>query len=128
MIDPQSVPSLPRDDNGPTFREPWEAQAFALAVTLSQAGCFTWSEWAAVLSEEIHAAQVGGDPDLGATYYHHWLNALERICKQKGLVAAAEIERRKEEWHDAYLHTPHGQPVEIRSQKEPPAGAQVKGS
>jgi len=114
------LPALPRNPEGPVFNEPWEAQAFALAVFLSEAGLFTWSEWAAILTQEIKAAQERGDPDLGNTYYHHWLNALERICKQKGLVPVAELLRRKEEWRLAYLHTPHGKPVELRTSLSEP--------
>ncbi|MEN2979483.1 nitrile hydratase accessory protein [Tistrella bauzanensis] len=75
----------PADADGPVFREPWEAQAFALAVALNQAGLFTWSEWAATISARIVTAQLGGDPDTGATYYHHWLAALEDIGRAKGL-------------------------------------------
>ena len=110
-----NLPSLPRNQEGPVFNEPWEAQAFALAVRLSEAGCFSWPEWAAVLSQEIKAAQALGDPDLGHTYYHHWLNALERLCTQKELVPVADLLRRKEEWRLAYLHTPHGKPVELEN-------------
>ena len=104
---------LPRDEGGPVFGEPWEAQAFALAVRLSEAGCFSWAEWAAALGDEIRAAQARGDPDRGATYYQHWLAALERLCVAKGLLAGADLERRREEWRQAYLHTPHGRPVEL---------------
>jgi nitrile hydratase accessory protein len=107
------LPSLPRDDAGPVFREPWEAHAFALAVRLSDAGHFTWREWAATLSQEIKSAQEGGDPDLGHTYYQHWLRALERLSMQKGIVAADELRRRKEAWRQAYLNTPHGHPVKL---------------
>jgi nitrile hydratase accessory protein len=117
MTDPTAaineLPALPRDQEGPVFNEPWEAQAFALAVRLSEAGCFTWSEWAAVLSQEIKAAQARGDPDPGQTYYRHWLNALERICADKGLVGREDTHRRAEEWRRAYRHTPHGQSVEL---------------
>jgi len=114
------LPELPRNQEGPVFNEPWEAQAFALAVRLSEAGYFSWAEWAAFLSQEIKAAQQRGDPDLGNTYYRHWLNALEQICKQKGLIPVAGLLRRKEEWRLAYLHTPHGKPVELRA-SEPDA-------
>ena len=71
------------------------------------------SEWSAALSHEIRAAQQRGDPDLGRSYYHHWLNTLERLCAEKGLLSGAEMQRRKERWRRAYLHTPHGQPVEL---------------
>jgi nitrile hydratase accessory protein len=80
-------PGLPKDAGTPTFREPWEARAFALAVVLHQRGFFTWPEWAAALSREIRLAQHAGDADLGDTYYHHWLNALESLVKQRGTIA-----------------------------------------
>jgi nitrile hydratase accessory protein len=107
------LPALPCDQDGPVFNEPWEAKAFALAVRLSEAGCFTWAEWAMILSQEIKAAQARGDPDLGQTYYQHWLNALERICVEKGLVDREDMRQRTEAWRRAFLHTPHGQPVDL---------------
>jgi len=105
------VPSLPRDDGGPVFKEPWEAQAFALAVRLSEAGWFSWQQWTRALALEIQAANQQGGPDPG--YYTLWLRALERLCVARGLVSGPEVERRKDEWRQAYLHTPHGQPVEL---------------
>src|SRR5579859_4652478 len=81
----QAVPGIPCDAEGPVFREPWEAQAFALAVALHERGLFGWPEWAALLGEEIKAAQRAGDPDTGATYYRHWLAALERMVARKGI-------------------------------------------
>ena len=107
------LPALPRGKEGPVFNEPWEAQAFALAVRLSEVGCFTWSEWVAILSQEITAAQERGDPDLGKTYYQHWLNALERICAEKALIGHEDLSRRQQEWRHAYGNTPHGQPIEL---------------
>lgn len=105
---------IPLDDDGRlAFAEPWEASAFALAVHLSGAGHFTWDEWAATLSEEIRAAQREGDPDIGDTYYRHWLRALERLCRERGLVSEAEGSERKEAWRRAYLNTPHGKPVDL---------------
>jgi nitrile hydratase accessory protein len=113
----QELPALPRDDEGPVFAEPWQAHAFALTLRLAEAGCFTWPEWVAALTREIGAAQQRGDPDLGNTYYQHWLHALERLCTEKGLAHSAELQGRKEEWRQAYLHTPHGQPVELEAGK-----------
>lgn len=109
------LPSLPRDDQGsPVFREPWEAQAFAMAVRLHEAGHFTWTEWAAALAEQIRTAQAAGDPDLGDTYYQHWLAALERLVAAKGLVTVEELAERKGAWAEAARTTPHGQPIELR--------------
>ena len=111
--DIHDLPALPRDGAGPVFSEPWEAHAFALAVRLSEAGLFSWPEWASFLAQEIRAAHDRGDPDLGPTYYHHWLGALERLCALKGLVNSAELQRRTEQWRAAYFNTPHGQPIEL---------------
>jgi nitrile hydratase accessory protein len=108
-----NLPALPRDKDGPVFNQPWEAKAFALAVRLSEAGCFTWPEWVKIFSQEIKTAQERGDPDLGDTYYQHWLNALERICAAKGLVGSEDMHRRKATWRRAYLNTPHGRPVDL---------------
>lgn len=107
------LPAIPRDAAGPVFRAPWEAQAFAMAVQLHEAGHFTWREWAERLAAEIKRAQARGDPDLGMTYYEHWLAALERIVAEKGLVAADELARRKAEWEAAARATPHGKPIEL---------------
>jgi nitrile hydratase accessory protein len=97
----------------PVFAEPWEAQAFALAVRLSEQGYFTWKEWAAALAEELQAAVQRGEPDDGSEYYQHWLAALERLVAAKGLAAPAELETRKDAWAEAYRRTPHGKPVEL---------------
>ena len=95
MPDWAALPPLPGDEDGPVFREPWEAQAFALVVALHEAGHFTWPEWVAVMSTEIKAAQAAGDPDLGRTYYRHWLAALERITVAKALAGDAELRVRR---------------------------------
>jgi nitrile hydratase accessory protein len=108
-----SLPRLPRDNQGPVFQEPWEAQAFALAVKLSEQGHFTWKEWAATLADELRAAADRGEPDDGSRYYQHWVAALERLVAAKGLTDPAAMLARKEAWADAYRHTPHGKPVEL---------------
>jgi nitrile hydratase accessory protein len=109
-----ALPRLPHDDGGPVFSEPWQAQAFALAVKLSEQGHFTWKEWATALADELKAAADRGEPDDGTHYYEHWLAALERLVAAKGLTDSAALLTRKEAWADAYRHTPHGQPVELR--------------
>src|ERR1700758_3081014 len=101
-----AVPSIPRDAEGPVFREPWEAQAFAMAVALHERGLFTWPEWAAMLAEEIKRAQAAGDPDTGETYYRHWLNALERIVAAKGVADPRILARMRNAWANACARTP----------------------
>ena len=104
-----ALPALPRDTGGPVFAEPWQAQAFALAVRLSEQGYFTWKEWAAALAAELKAAE----PDDGSHYYEHWLKALERLAASKGLASPAALSERKQAWADAYRRTPHGKPVQL---------------
>lgn len=106
-----ALPHIPCDAEGPVFREPWEAHAFALAVSLHQKGLFTWSEWAETLAGEIRAAQAAGDPDTGETYYSHWLRALERLVIAKGVTTAPVIADTTAAWHRAAEATPHGQPI-----------------
>ena len=109
-----AVPGIPRNQHGPVFREPWEAQAFAMALALFERGIFTWPEWAAVLADEIRRAQAAGDPDTGETYYRHWLNALERLVAIKGAADAPTLARYRAAWDHATERTPHGVPIELR--------------
>jgi nitrile hydratase accessory protein len=108
-----SLPSLPRDEGGPVFAEPWQAQAFALAVRLSAQGYFTWKEWATALADELKSAVDRGEPDDGTHYYEHWLAALERLVTTKALSNPNEMHARKEAWAEAYRRTPHGKPVAL---------------
>lgn len=109
----QEVPGLPHDDAGPIFREPWEAQAFAMTLALHQCGLFTWPEWAATLASEIKRAQAEGDPDTGETYYLHWLAALERLVDEKGVASREMLARYRDAWDHACDRTPHGKPIEL---------------
>ena len=108
------IPGIPQGEDGPIFREPWEAQAFAMAVSLHQRGVFTWPEWAATLAGEIKCAQAAGDPDTGDTYFRHWLNALERLVAEKGVADPATLIRYRDAWERAADATPHGDPIVLR--------------
>jgi len=113
-----ALPRLPRGEGEPVFAEPWQAQAFALAVKLSEQGHFSWKEWATALADELKGAASRGEPDDGSRYYEHWLAALERLVAAKGLSDPASMLARKEAWADAYRRTPHGKPVELLSTPE----------
>ena len=108
-----AIPSIPRDADGPVFREPWEAQAFAMALALHERGLFTWPEWAATLADEIKRAQAAGDPDTGETYYQHWLATLETLVATKGVATSELLHRYRDAWDHAADRTPHGAPVEL---------------
>lgn len=105
------VPGVPCRDEAPVFDEPWQAQAFAMALSLQQRGVFTWGEWAATLGDEIRRALAKGDPDDGSTYYVHWMATLERLVAQKGLTSADTLDRTAQAWGRAADRTPHGEPI-----------------
>jgi nitrile hydratase accessory protein len=109
-----SLPGQPQDDIGPTFHEPWEAQAFAMTLALHERGLFSWSEWAQALAAQIAAAQASGDADLGDTYYRHWLTALEKLVAAKGASSLEELLRYQRAWDHAAERTPHGQPIDLQ--------------
>jgi len=114
------IPGLPRDGGeAPVFAAPWQAQAFAMTVALHARGLFTWPEWADTLSARIRTAQAEGDADLGDTYYHHWLCALEELVARKGAGSAAELARQRHAWQHAAERTPHGQPITVEPQDFP---------
>ena len=111
-----SVPGIPRDDEGPVFREPWEARAFAMALALHARGLFTWTEWADALAQQIKLAQADGDADTGETYYRHWLATLEKLVTAKDIAAENELRRYRDAWDHAADRTQHGQPIELAAE------------
>lgn len=110
---PGPLPELPCDAQGPVFAQPWQAQAFALTLALHERGLFAWSEWADYLSRAIRDAQAAGDPDVGDTYYEHWLVALERLLLDKGVVEPLVLTALRQAWRVAAERTPHGQPITL---------------
>ena len=110
----KSLPGIPSDSDGPVFKEPWEAEAFAMALALFDRGLFTWGEWAAALGEEIKRAQSAPDPDTGSSYYHHWLATLERMITEKNVATRDQLDRTHRAWDHAAQRTPHGAPIVLR--------------
>ncbi len=110
---PILLPGQPAGESGPVFGEPWQAQAFAMTLALHQRGLFTWAEWAQALADEIVRAQAAGDADLGDTYYHHWLVALEKLVAEKNAASSDELTRYQRAWVHAAERTPHGRPIDL---------------
>jgi len=108
-----AIDSIPREEGQPVFAEPWQAEAFAMTLMLYEKGVFTWVEWAEALSTEIKQAQANGDPDLGDTYYNHWLAALERLVVNKGISSKAQLSDLYNQWDAAAKNTPHGEPITL---------------
>ena len=101
-----SAPDLFGAADGPPFAEPWQAQAFALAVQLHRQGAFSWTQWSQALGEAIASAS-------DAEYYDCWVAALERLTSDRGLASVEALGERKDAWAEAYRRTPHGRPVEL---------------
>lgn len=111
----RETPFIPRDDEGPVFNEPWMARAFAMTLKLAEAKIFTWGEWCEALSSEIKLAQAEGDPDLGDTYYMHWLGALEKLVVDKQVSNSQGLKLAFEDWRAADHAREHGEaPVYIK--------------
>ncbi|HET8744497.1 MAG TPA: nitrile hydratase accessory protein [Ramlibacter sp.] len=109
-----TLPGLPRDDSGPVFRAPWQAQAFAMTLALYERGLFSWTEWAQALAVRIQAAPAQAGEDAADAYYRQWLEALEQIVADKGASSLAELQRYQEAWDHAADRTPHGRPIELQ--------------
>jgi nitrile hydratase accessory protein len=119
-LSPRETPNAGPVPAEPVFAEPWQAQAFAIVVALHEAGLFTWDEWAATLSAELHRA--GADPQ-GHDYYAHWVAALGALLDRKGVAADAEVDALQAAWQRAAHATPHGEPIVLENDPERGAGS-----
>ena len=95
------------------FVEPWHAELFATTHALAQAGVFEWTDWSAAFTAALAADDDAGAPKDGSAYYETWLGALERFLVERGLADESGLGELRQAWTDAYLSTPHGQPVEL---------------
>src|SRR4051794_14492362 len=99
--------------NVPAFREPWQANAFALVVLLHHEGRFGWDEWVRTLAEEIATSPQRADEDAELAYHRQFLAALEKIVATHGMTTPEAMQARRLAWRRAYLNTPHGHPVDL---------------
>ena len=102
-------------DGEPVFDEAWQAQALAIADTLVQNGLFTAGEWSQTLGDELASAAAAGATDNQGTYYRCVLNALEKLVAGHSQIDRAAMSGKRKDWEQAYLSTPHGQPVELKT-------------
>lgn len=106
---------MPDIEEPGVFAEPWHAQLFAITMRLAQAGHFTWTEWSEHFGAVQSAAADAGAPNDGSGYYDAWLAALEGLLIERGIADAGDLAEIKSAWTDAYLQTPHGEPVELKT-------------
>jgi nitrile hydratase accessory protein len=88
-------PAAPPRSNGElVFAEPWESRAFGMAVTLYEAGVFTWPQFQAALIARIAAWEAAPTKGECWNYYQHWLGALEDVLAGGGTMFADEVTAR----------------------------------
>ena len=109
-----AVPGIPRDAEGPVFREPWEAQAFAMALALHERGLFTWTEWAATLGRRDQARAGRRRSRHRRDLLPPLARALERWSPRRASPTPRRCARYRDAWDHAADRTPHGKPIELR--------------
>ncbi|QRG08948.1 nitrile hydratase accessory protein [Xanthobacter dioxanivorans] len=111
----EALPGLPVDEGEPAFFEPWQAKAFALTVSLNEAGFFAWSEWteafAAVLAATDAPMAEARTAAYAEAYYRSWLDALEQLIGRHKVADAAELNFIAQTWKRAAEATRHGTPI-----------------
>ena len=100
-------------ENSPPFTEPWHALVFALTMKMAQSGHFTWPQWAARFAGNLAQASAAGAPKDASHYDDTWLATFEELLSERGLASPQDVLALKTAWTQAYLHTPHGEPVEL---------------
>ena len=113
MIRPEIKP-FKRMDGEPVFDEPWQAQVLAMADTLIANGVIEATVWSDTLGNELTKAQRLGASDNITTYYQAVLQALERLLDRFTDISGSEVSNKRDAWEQAYLATPHGQPVKLK--------------
>jgi len=89
-LDAEGPAAPPRSNGELVFVEPWQSRAFGMAVTLYEAGVFTWPQFRAALIARISA----WEKDERWNYYQHWLDALQDVLAGQGTVSAEEVTAR----------------------------------
>jgi nitrile hydratase accessory protein len=97
----------------PAFDEPWQAQVFAMAVTLSERGLFSWKEWTETFGVELKG--VGGEGN--DAYFRAWLRTLEGLLVDKAVAREGELPALAQAWLAAAAATPHGQPIVLGAER-----------
>jgi hypothetical protein len=110
-----SLKPLASVDGEPAFTEAWQAEALAIADTQVQKGQFSAGAGSAALGEALQQAEAGGDSDDQETYYRCVLSALEGLVARHSIIDQSAMAGKRKDWEEAYLSTPHGQPVKLKT-------------
>ena len=102
------------DAPAPVFEEPWHAQVFAITVAMNEAGVFQWTDWADRFGAMLKQHGLTRDLNGGSDYFHAWIETIEDFLADQKIALPTDLEVLKSAWEQAYLQTPHGQPVKIQ--------------
>lgn len=95
IADMEGDTALPRRSGELVFQDPWEGEAFAMAVALCERGEYPWSDFQSHLIAQIAAAeQKQLPPESRPTYYECWLAALEALLLEKQVLKKKKIDNR----------------------------------
>ena len=95
IADMEGNTALPRRSGELVFQDPWEGEAFAMAVALCERGSYPWSDFQQHLITQIAAAeQKEISPETRPTYYECWLAAIESLLLDKKILAKKKIDNR----------------------------------
>ena len=97
----------------PVFEAPWHAQVFALTVHLNEAGHIGWADWATRFGATLRRHGLARELNGGEDYFAAWLETLEKVLAELGMAAPAQVDEMRGRWEEAFLSTPHGQPVTL---------------
>lgn len=100
-------------DGDPVFDEAWQAQALAMADSLVKSGLFSANDWSDALGQALKDSADRADVDSQQTYYSCVLKTLEKLISECSDIDAVVMDNKREDWEQAYLRTPHGQPVTL---------------
>ena len=100
-------------DGDPVFDEAWQAQALAMADNLVRSGLFSANDWSDALGQSLKQSVDRTDVDSQLTYYLCVLETLEKLIADHSDINTQLMDKKRADWEQAYLSTPHGQPVNL---------------
>ena len=77
---------LPRDNGELVFEEPWQGRALGMGVVALERTGVPWPEFRAHLAAAIATRLPGEGESEPTAYYAAWLDALEALLAERGLL------------------------------------------